>query len=33
MALACTQSMLMALDREHRLVYVIDTVFGLDLPC
>ena len=22
--------MLMALDREHRLVYVIDTVFGLD---
>ena len=30
LALACTQSMLMALDREHRLVYVIDTVFGLD---
>lgn len=29
-ALACTQSMLMALDREQRLVYVIDTVFGLD---
>jgi RNA polymerase sigma factor (sigma-70 family) len=30
LALACTQSMLMALDREQRLVYVIDTVFGLD---
>ena len=30
LALACTQSMLMALDREHRLVYVIDSVFGLD---
>jgi RNA polymerase sigma factor (sigma-70 family) len=29
-ALACTQSMLMALDREQRLVYVIDTVFALD---
>ena len=29
-ALGCTQSMLMALDREHRLAYVIDTVFGLD---
>jgi RNA polymerase sigma factor (sigma-70 family) len=29
-ALACTQSMLMALDREQRLVYVIDTIF--DLP-
>ena len=28
-ALACTQSMLMALDREQRLVYVLDTVFGL----
>lgn len=28
--LACTQSMLMALDREQRLVYVLDTVF--DLP-
>lgn len=28
-ALGCTQSMLMALDREHRLVYVLDTVFGL----
>jgi len=30
LALTCTQSMLMALDREHRLAYVIDTVFGLD---
>jgi RNA polymerase sigma factor (sigma-70 family) len=30
LALACTQSMLMALDREQRLVYVIDTVFDLD---
>ena len=29
-ALGCTQSMLMALDREQRLAYVIDTVFGLD---
>ncbi|MBC7942669.1 MAG: RNA polymerase sigma factor [Chitinophagaceae bacterium] len=29
-ALGCTQSMLMALDREDRLVYVLDTVF--DLP-
>lgn len=29
-ALSCTQSMLMALDREQRLAYVIDTVFGLD---
>jgi RNA polymerase sigma factor (sigma-70 family) len=29
-ALACTQSMLMALDWEQRLAYVIDTVFGLD---
>lgn len=29
-ALSCTQSMLMALDREDRLVYVLDTVF--DLP-
>jgi RNA polymerase sigma factor (sigma-70 family) len=29
-ALGCTQSMLMALDREHRLAYVIDTVFDLD---
>jgi RNA polymerase sigma factor (sigma-70 family) len=30
LALACTQTMLMALDREQRLVYVLDTVF--DLP-
>jgi RNA polymerase sigma factor (sigma-70 family) len=29
-ALACTQSMLMSLDREQRLVYLLDTVF--DLP-
>lgn len=29
-ALACTQSMLMALDRGQRLVYVIDTIFGMD---
>ncbi len=29
-ALACTQNMLMALDREQRLVYLLDTVF--DLP-
>jgi RNA polymerase sigma factor (sigma-70 family) len=29
-ALRCTQSMLMTLDREQRLVYVLDTVF--DLP-
>jgi RNA polymerase sigma factor (sigma-70 family) len=29
-ALSCTQSMLMVLDREQRLAYVIDTVFNLD---
>ncbi|HZF79904.1 MAG TPA: RNA polymerase sigma factor [Rubrivivax sp.] len=29
-ALACTQSMLMCLDRDQRLVYLLDTVF--DLP-
>jgi RNA polymerase sigma factor (sigma-70 family) len=29
-ALACTQGMLMTLDREQRLVYLLDTVF--DLP-
>jgi len=29
MALGCTQNMLMALDREQRLVYLLDTVFGL----
>ena len=28
-ALGCTQNMLMTLDREQRLVYVLDTVFGL----
>jgi RNA polymerase sigma factor (sigma-70 family) len=28
-ALGCTQNMLMALDREQRLVYLLDTVFGL----
>jgi RNA polymerase sigma factor (sigma-70 family) len=28
-ALGCTQSMLMALDREQRLTYVLDAVFGL----
>lgn len=28
-ALACTQNMLMALSREQRLVYVLDTVFDL----
>ncbi len=30
LALGCTQSMLMALNREQRLAYVIDTVFGLE---
>jgi RNA polymerase sigma factor (sigma-70 family) len=30
LALGCTQSMLMALDREQRLAYVIDTAFDLD---
>ncbi len=28
-ALGCTQGMLMALDREHRLAYVLDLLFGL----
>ncbi len=28
-ALGCTQNMLMALDREQRLVYILDVVFGL----
>ena len=28
-ALGCTQNMLMALNREDRLIYVLDTVFGL----
>jgi RNA polymerase sigma factor (sigma-70 family) len=30
MAISCTQGMLMRLDREHRLAYLLDTVF--DLP-
>jgi RNA polymerase sigma factor (sigma-70 family) len=29
MAVTCTQSMLMRLDREHRLAYLLDAVFGL----
>ncbi|HYW57110.1 MAG TPA: RNA polymerase sigma factor [Polaromonas sp.] len=29
MAVACTQGMLMRLDREHRLAYVLDVAFGL----
>src|SRR5205809_948342 len=28
-ALSCTKSMLMALDREQRLAYILDVVFGL----
>lgn len=28
-ALGCTQGMLMALDREHRFVYLLDLLFGL----
>lgn len=28
-AIGCTQGMLMALDREHRLAYLLDVVFGL----
>jgi RNA polymerase sigma factor (sigma-70 family) len=28
-AISCTQNMLMAIDREHRLVYLLDVVFGL----
>ena len=31
-ALSCTQGMLMALDREQRLAYVLDLAFGLDSP-
>jgi RNA polymerase sigma factor (sigma-70 family) len=31
-ALGCTQNMLMALDRDQRLVYVLDVVFGLASP-
>jgi RNA polymerase sigma factor (sigma-70 family) len=30
LALACTQGMLMCLDREHRAAYVLDLTFGLD---
>lgn len=29
MAIGCTQGMLMCLDREHRLAYILDVVFGL----
>lgn len=29
-ALACTQGMLMCLDSEHRLAYILDIVFGLE---
>jgi RNA polymerase sigma factor (sigma-70 family) len=29
MAVTCTQGMLMRLDRDHRLAYLLDTVFGL----
>jgi RNA polymerase sigma factor (sigma-70 family) len=29
MAVTCTQGMLMRLDREHRLAYLLDAVFGL----
>ena len=29
MAVACTQGMLMRLDRDHRLAYVLDVAFGL----
>jgi RNA polymerase sigma factor (sigma-70 family) len=28
-AIGCTQNMLMALDREHRLAYLLDVIFGL----
>lgn len=31
-AVSCTQTMLMALDREQRLVYILDTVFDLPSP-
>lgn len=31
-ALSCTQGMLMAMDREQRLAYLLDVVFGLDSP-
>jgi RNA polymerase sigma factor (sigma-70 family) len=29
LALSCTQGMLMCLDREHRIAYILDIVFGL----
>jgi RNA polymerase sigma factor (sigma-70 family) len=29
-ALGCTQGMLMCVDREHRLAYILDIVFGLE---
>jgi RNA polymerase sigma factor (sigma-70 family) len=29
MAVTCTQGMLMRLDREHRLAYILDAIFGL----
>jgi RNA polymerase sigma factor (sigma-70 family) len=29
MAIGCTQGMLMALDREHRMAFLLDAVFGL----
>ena len=29
MAVTCTQGMLMRLDRDHRLAYLLDAVFGL----
>ena len=32
LAVRCTQGMLMALDRPHRLSYVLDVVFGLVVP-
>ncbi len=31
-ALACTQAMLMCLDRPQRLAYVLDVIFGLESP-
>ena len=29
-AIGCTQGMLMALDRDHRLAFLLDVIFGLD---
>jgi RNA polymerase sigma factor (sigma-70 family) len=29
-AISCTQNMLMALDRDHRLAYLLDVIFGLN---